>query len=197
MNASFIKRAIAYVIDMIILGVLVFGMLLVFNVDKNENIIELKSQMQQLATDYLDDSITYENYINQYAETTYLIDREEIFVNIVNTMLIMIIYIFIPFYMGGSTLGKKLMKIKVVKDDGSKVSLNILFFRSLLINYLGYLLIALASIFILNNFSYFVVTLILTILEILLVIISSFMILYRHDKQGLHDLIVHTKVVNI
>lgn len=197
MNASFLKRAIAYVIDMIILGVLVFGMLLVFNVDKNENIVELKNQMQQLSSDYLDNSITYENYINQYAETTYLIDREEIFVNIVNTMLIMIIYIFIPFYMGGSTLGKRLMKIKIVKDDGSKASLNILFFRSLVINYLGYLLIALASIFILNNFSYFVVTLILTILEILLVIISSFMILYRHDKRGLHDLIMHTKVVNI
>lgn len=197
MNASFIKRVMAYLIDLVILGVLICILMLVFNVNNNSNITELNEEISKLNSGYLDNSITYENYIHQYSETSYLIDREEIFVNIANTMIIMLMYIFIPFYMAGSTIGKKAMKIKIVNIDGTKPSLNTLFFRSLLINYLGYLLIALASIFILNSFSYFVVTFILTLFTILLVIISSFMILYRHDKCGLHDLIVHTKVVNI
>lgn len=197
MNASFIRRMGAYLIDLFILGLLISMMLVIFNIGGNKNIKELETERNTISTKFINEEINYENYLYQYAEIDYLIDREQIFVNVVNTMIIMLLYIFLPFYMEGSTLGKKITKIKVVKEDGTKASLNTLFFRSMLINYLGYLLIALASIFILNSFGYFIVTLILTILEILLVIISSFMILYRHDKRGLHDIITHTKVVNI
>lgn len=197
MNASLKKRIIAYLIDLFILSSLIGLILLVFNIGGNKNIYELELQRSTISTDFLNKNITYENYITQCAEINYLIDREQIFVNVVNTMIVMLLYVFLPFYMDGSTVGKKLMKIKIVKLDGTKVNMNTLFFRACLINYLGYLLISLAGILILSDFSYFIVTFILTLLEVLLVIISGFMILYRHDKRGIHDILSHTKVINI
>lgn len=197
MNASLLKRSSAYLIDLFILGLLISIMLVIFNIGGNKNIEELNLQKDTISTEFINEEISYENYIHQISEIDYLIDREEIFVNVVNTMIIIMLYIFLPFYNDGSTIGKKIMKIKVVKEDGTKPSLNTLFLRSVLINYLGYLLISLLCIFILNSFSYFIVTFILTILEFLLVIISGFMVLYRHDKRAIHDVITRTKVVNM
>ncbi|HPF82801.1 MAG TPA: RDD family protein [Bacilli bacterium] len=197
MNASFIKRFLAGLTDIIILGALIYLMMLVFNPTNNENIIKINNEIETLNSNLLEQEVSYQNYVNQYADLMYMLDKEEVMVNVFNVIFIIILYIIIPFITGGSTIGKKLLRIKVVKNNGDKLNLNEYFLRSLLINYLGYLLVTLALIFIVNSFSYFIIGLILILFEILLVIISAFMILYRHDKRGLHDLIAHTKVVNI
>jgi uncharacterized RDD family membrane protein YckC len=50
-------------------------------------------------------------------------------------------------------------------------------------------------IFILKGYSYFIFTSVLGFIQLLLLIISMLMILYRKDKRGLHDLMGNTKVI--
>ena len=69
--------------------------------------------------------------------------------------------------------------------------------RDLLINFIGYMLITLGLVFIIKDYSYFIVSFILTIFEVLLVIISTFMILYKSEKRGVHDYITSTQVIDV
>ena len=73
--------------------------------------------------------------------------------------------------------------------------MNSLLIRNIVINGLGSLLTSLVCIFILPGKLYFIVTSIFGIIQILLVIISGFMVLYRKDKRGLQDIFSKTKVV--
>jgi uncharacterized RDD family membrane protein YckC len=52
-------------------------------------------------------------------------------------------------------------------------------------------------VYLLPSKTYFVIISITGFIQLTLVIISTFMVLYRKDKRGLHDLLGKTKVVTI
>ena len=56
-------------------------------------------------------------------------------------------------------------------------------------------LISMSTVFLFDDSKYLLITIICGILQFLLVIISSFMIIYRHDKKGVHDLVSGTQVI--
>lgn len=197
MEATFKKRLLAYLIDLFILSFLVVIIISIFNIDNNGTLISLNKELTNIEEEYIESRITFNDYIKEYASINYMIDKQEFFVNIINAILIICLYILVPYFLDGQTIGKKILKIKIVKNNNKKLDLNTLIIRSILINYLGYMLITLGLIFILNSFSYFIVGLILTILELLLVIISSFMVLYKSEKRGIHDILVNTKVIDV
>ena len=95
----------------------------------------------------------------------------------------------------GQTFGKKIMGIKIARKDKECLTLKSLLIRNIIINGLGSLLTSLVCIFILPGKLYFIVTSIFGIIQILLVIISGFMVLYRKDKRGLQDIFSKTRVV--
>lgn len=197
MEATFKKRLLAYLIDLFILSFLVVIIISIFNIDNNGTLISLNKELTNIEEEYIEERITFNDYIKEYASINYMIDKQEFLVNIINAILVIFLYILIPYFLDGQTIGKKILKIKIVKNNNKKLDLNTLIIRSILINYLGYMLITLGLIFILNSFSYFIVGLILTILELLLVIISSFMVLYKSEKRGIHDILVNTKVIDV
>ena len=197
MQASFRKRLLAYLIDLFIFSFLVSLVVVAFKLDENQVLVNLTKQENVLAEQYLEGSMTFSNYVTEYSKVNYLIDKKEVLVNIVNTVLLIILYVFIPFFLKGQTLGKKLSKIKIVKTNDKKLDLNTLMIRAILINYIGYMLMTLGLVFILKDTSYFITSLILSIFEFLLVIISAFMVLYKSEKRGIHDYITNTKVVEV
>lgn len=197
MKASFFRRLLAYITDMFILGTIITLSLLFFSNGNVKNIETLNNEVNQINEQLLEEEITMENYIYRYAELNYQMDKMSVIDNILNTLYIILLFIYIPFLFHGQTLGMKLSKIKVVKENGLSATLNDYLFRSILIYSLGYLIITLALIYIVPSLTYFTISSILVILEFLLVFISIFMILYRHDQKGLHDILTKTKVMKI
>lgn len=197
MQTTFIKRLLAYLIDLFIFSLLVLCVVSIFKIDENKVLINLTEQQNNINQAYLDGDMSFSNYVSEFSKINYLIDKKEVLVNITNTILLIILYVFVPFFLKGQTLGKKLVGIKIVKLDNANPDLNTLMIRSLFINFIGYMLITLLAVFILKDFSYFIVTFILTIFELLLVIISTFMILYKSEKRAVHDYITQTKVIEV
>ena len=197
MKVSFVRRVGAYLIDLIIAVVLLGLVSFLFQLKANDSVIELNSELKDLNVAIIDQDITYENYVYQYSDIIQNIDKLTTPTNIICLIVLIILYVVIPYKTKGSTIGKKIMNIKIVSENNKEVSLNCLFFRSFLINYVGYLIISLSTVFLFNSVGYFLLTTILILFEILLVFISGFMISYRHDKRGMHDLLMHTKVVKI
>ncbi len=197
MNASFLRRLLAYFTDMAILGIIITFSLLLFSNGNAKNLETLSNEVNEVNEQLLEEEITMENYIYRYAELNYQIDKMSVIDNILNTLYIILLFVYIPFLLHGQTIGMRLSKIKIVKENGTPATLNDYLFRSILIYSLGYLFITLAVVYIVPSLAYFTISSILVILEFLLVFTSTFMILYRHDRKGLHDILTKTKLMKI
>lgn len=192
MKTSLLKRLSAYIIDAFIFS-LIFGIFTMI-IPESNNVVVLNQQLSNLSESVLNNELTMTAYVNQYAGIVHSLDKELFLSNLFNLVLMIGYFAVLPFYYNGQTLGKKILKIKVIKDNG-ELTMNDLIIRNIIINGFLFSLIGFAIIFITSDLAYLIIISILGFVEILLVIISIFMILYRHDKKGLHDLWCKTSVV--
>ena len=194
MKANYFKRFSAYIIDIMLLGLL----LLVVNyfLPDNNNVNVLNQELNTINELVLKDDISAGTYIVRFASVIHDLDKERIMINIINAIMIIGYFIGVPYFKEGKTFGNYMVGIRIVREDKEYLSLNNLLIRNIIINGLGYLLLSLVFIYILPSLSYFIIVSILGFIQILLVIISAFMIIYRKDKRGLQDILSNTKVIS-
>lgn len=192
-KSNFGKRLVAYILDAIIVS-LIFSVLTMF-IKESNNLINLNNQLNTISENLINKTITMKEYFNQVASVQYLISKETFLQNLFSLILMIGYFIILPYYYNGQTIGKKMMKIKIVKED-DKLTINDLALRSLLANGIAMTFIELALIFLIKDTPYFITISILSFIQFLLVITSVFMILYRKDKKALHDIVCKTLVVD-
>lgn len=192
MKKMFSKRLGAYLIDIILVSLIFEGIVMIL--PKNSNITVLESQLTEINEQYLKEEIDTSVYFNRYSTIIKSMDKENVPQTILNIILILGYFVLLPYYWDGKTIGKKMFRLRITKEK-EKLGLNELSLRSLIINGLGVSLVSVCLVYILPDMSYFIVTLICGFVQFLLVIISSFMIIYRHDEKGVQDLISGTQVV--
>ncbi len=144
---------------------------------------------------FLNHDIGFSTYLIRYAKVIQDLDKERVLFHLINCIFILIYFIIIPYFMNGRTIGKKIMKLKVVRRDKKKLTLTNLTIRSMIINGFGFLLISLVLLYFVPSIAYFILTILLGILQIILVFVSVFMIIYKEDNRGFHDIISTTCVV--
>lgn len=181
------KRLKAYLIDIILLVLILF---LVSNLFYNEQGVILNNSLSDLNELFLKGNLTLSKYINEYSLIIYKIDLNNAFYSIINAFFIIGYFVMIPYYRNNQTFGQKLMKIKITSDD--RVTVKSLMIRNIIINGLGYMLLALSFLFIITKNLYFLVVSILGIIQLLIVIRSCFMIIYKEDKKGIQDILSNT-----
>ena len=196
MKELFMRRLFAYILDFLALSCFLVIPLMFLPMNEKK-LVEVQNNLVETTDSYLRQDINENEFFENYGKYIYDLDKLQIPQNIANSLLIIILFTIVPFYQNGQTFGKKVMKIRVVALDGTNATMNQLIVRSLIIHFLGYALVALGLIFILNQNYYFLVATFFNLCEYLLVIISIFMLLYRRDQRGLHDIITKTKVVQI
>lgn len=189
MRANFKKRALAYTIDIIILGLIL--LLVNIIVPKDKKYINVK--LDSLNETYLNKEISFNEYLEEYSIIGYEIDKNNIIYTIVNVIFVMIYFIIMPFIFNGQTIGKKIMKIKLVKED--RLTITSLVIRNLIINGLGYMLLSLVLIHILKPYSYFIITTILSLIQLILMIIILIGLIKNNNDLILHDRLSKTKVI--
>lgn len=192
-KSNFGKRFVAYILDAIIVS-LVFSFLTMF-IKESNNLINLNNQLNSISENFINKTITMKEYFNQFSSVEYLISKEMFLQNLFSLILMIGYFVILPYYYNGQTIGKKIMKIKIVKEN-DKLTVNDLALRSLLANGIAIVFIELALIFLIKDTSYFITISILSFIQFLLVITSIFMILYRKDKKALHDIICKTLVID-
>ena len=192
-KSNFGKRLVAYILDAIIVS-LIFSVLTMF-IKESNNLINLNNQLNTISENFINKTITMKEYFNQYSSIEYLVNKEMFLQNLFSLILMIGYFVILPYYYNGQTIGKKLMKIKIVKED-DKLTINDLALRSLLANGIAMTFIELALIFLIKDTAYFIAISILSFIQFLLVITSIFMILYRKDKKALHDIVCKTLVVD-
>ena len=179
-NTIFWKRFLAFIIDSIIIS-FVCALIAVPFLDSSK-VNKLTDDTKSIIEDYTNNKISIEEYTDQINNIEYQLSKEMAIYSLL-VLIAGISYYGIYQYKTGKTLGKKILHIKLDSNNG-ELTLNQALFRCLIINSLIFSFIELVASSTLHMIYYFIL------------ISSFFMITFRKDKRGLHDVICNTKVVN-
>ena len=191
-NTIFWKRFLAFIIDSIIISFVCTLIVMPF-LDSNK-INKLSDNTKSIVEDYTNNKISIEEYTDQLNNIEYQLSKEMGLYSLL-MLVVGISYYGIYQYKTSKTLGKKLMHIKLDSNNG-ELTLNQVLFRCLIINCLIFSFIELVFLVFANSSIYLVASSTLHMIYYFILISSFFMITFRKDKRGLHDVICNTKVVN-
>lgn len=190
-NITF-KRILAYIFDFLLVSVIVamFSEISVINPyyesysDISEQYLEYVNSVES-SIDL--DPVIINNYV-------YQISYYSLYMNIINIVFVFIYYVLFQYFNDGKTIGKALMRIKIVSNNGKKVKFYQLFIRVLLINGLLINCLNVLSLFIFSKEVCLEVLPLIQFIDTLLIFIISCMVLFRKDGKGIHDLISGSKI---
>lgn len=191
----FLKRSIAYLIDLIIVSLLASLITLIFigNNTKNVNYTtELLSLRDQLSKK----EITEEAYIEKSNDLTYLNSKSNVGMTLTVVGVSLVYYVILCYFCNGITLGKYLMKLQIVSNKDKKLNMLNYLIRGLLINLI--LMYTLDSVLVLtlNKESFVAVYSIISYVLTLFLLATLLFVMYREDGRGLHDIIAGTKIIS-
>lgn len=191
LKASFIKRILAFLIDSFILSI-VFT---VITINFNDNSDNISNKLMETLEQYQNNEITMEEYTDSVVDSNYQLQKSSVPTNALQVVLYVGYFIVFGYLNKGQTVGKKLCKIKVVNKDGNLPSVWNMIVRSLLIYGIFTLLYSIVFVNILDKYIFTYGYMLIDYITVMFVMIAFFMILYRKDGRGLHDVIARTYVI--
>ena len=195
MKAYFLQRLVSYLIDFFIVIFIVTG--ITFFIPTSDTYKEAYEEANEISNLYFNGNISNVEYLSRYGDVSYTMAKETIVVTIIHLVVTVAYFGTYAYYMNGQTIGKKIMKIRVVNKDNSNVVHSILIFRTAIIYGVIESIISLIILqFISSNMYLYAITP-LEFLQYIFVLISLFMIMFRKDGRGLHDILFKTKVISL
>jgi uncharacterized RDD family membrane protein YckC len=201
-KAKISKRIAAYFLDILFIYLLI-GLISSIKVinpyyEKYNNAYE---EYSISVKQYMEKEIDIDEFNKVTKESNYYLNRYGITNNIVSVVVLIGYFVFFQKYNNGQTLGKKIMKIKVVTKDNKIPSIKNFLLRLLLLYY-AYVgnLIVIIIVSILSytvNITYFAnITTVVTYVILTVNIISLVYMISKEKKDGIHEIISNTIVIN-
>lgn len=189
----FFPRAIAYIIDVLLVSIVCTGVLLL--IPKNDTYEQYYKEYEQIQSDFISEKIDSREYLDKSKDIIYGLNSNNVISMIVEVVLIILYFIVFQFYNKGQTLGKKLMKIRVVSVKDSELSLDQVAYRALIVNSILFNILAIGAVLFADKSYYYYAYSGIQLLSSTVFFITILMILFRKDGRGLHDVIAGTKVI--
>lgn len=193
-KALFIKRLIAFCIDMVIISFI--ASLLSMPFIDSKAITELQDKQFSSYEKYSKQEINYEEYLIEFSDISYKLAREEGVISIITILLVIVYFVVYQLKNNGQTFGKKLMKIKIISDDG-ELNTNQMIFRTFITDYLLLYIISFVFMLFLPKSNYYSCVAIFSGLQFIVLVVSCFMIMFREDGRGVQDVLCKTRVINV
>lgn len=193
-KVTFSKRLCAYLIDILIVS-MVAGLISGFFLD-SDKILETNKRLEnitnEIATSYELDTLKYEKYI----DVCYDMARYQGVILLVELVLVILYYVVYQIYNDGQTIGKKLLKIKVVSRN-DELTMNQMIFRSCLSTTLLIDLISLILLSFSSKYAYFYGVVIFELTFYIITLVSIFMVMFGKSGLAIHDKWFKTEVVEV
>ena len=189
------KRVIAYIIDLLVVtllaGILTIILTNTESYDRDtRRILELT---QKLATE----ESSNEEYINELRDLNYSLTSNSVNVTIITISVSIIYYVIMSYFCHGITLGKYMMKLRIVSANDKELNIFNYLVRALIINNILSDAVTITLVKLLPKQSFINISDKISNVFLLLLIVSIILIMYREDGRGLHDLLGNTKIINI
>ncbi len=194
-KAYFFPRLIAYLIDILIITMIAS---MIGRFIPTGNALELEQEFTIVQEKFQQGEIELEACVRQIALISHDLDYALVPVFIVEITLLILYFVLFQFYQKGQTLGKRLMKLRVVSsEEGRELTMNDYLYRSFISNALLVNILLIILVLFMNREVYFYINISLQIFQFILLLVIIFMMLFRRDGRGLHDLVAHSKVIMI
>ena len=187
-----IKRVVAYLLDFFLVT---FISTLIFYLPIFHKDFEEYNNYSQTEVDIVMGKDEKEYSEDELNTLEYNLNRSMLPVLIINLGMLNIYFGVLQYCFNGQTLGKKLMKIRVVSNEKKKINPSLFMLRSVLVsNSIPSLINILLLLFVsketwVEYYSY------CGLLQSTLTLLMIGFMLFREDGRGLHDLISNTKVI--
>ena len=136
-----------------------------------------------------------EVYSNIQITNNYKLIKYSTVPTIISILTILLYFVVIQFYFDGKTLGKKIMKLKVVSNSNKKLTIINFFMRSLLVNEVFINILNVIFVNILSKNNYVLYNQKIYIITYILEMSIIFSIILDKNHRGIHDYISNTKVI--
>lgn len=191
-KATFTNRLLAYLIDSII--VLLVSSIIAIPLT-SKKIESLEKELKTITKEYTNQNIDMNTYLEKTQDLNYQIQKESLSTNVVYLIVSIIYYVVFQYLNKGQTLGKKLLKIKVVNKEGNTPSLYQMILRTFITNQIFTYLVTILLVLLVTKEQFLSLYQTLNSLATIFIIVSALMILYTNNLQGLHDKMAKTLVV--
>ena len=193
----FLRRFVSYIIDILFVSLLT-GLLLQIRVlnPNYDNYYEANSKVMEI----YEQGVKNKNYdfmkSSEYNHLNYELKKESLIPSIIE------IIVFISYFIGfqdrnkGQTLGKKLVRLKVVDQKDNEVKWYQLFIRTFILYniYAGIIGIVLINIF--SERDFIKIDNYLSLISSFVFYASAIMIILRKDGRGIPDILAKTKITS-
>ena len=158
------------------------------------DVLNDKTEVTQEDIDGLKESIT-NSYNDQFYDINYSLEKNMMIYNVIYIVMIIIYFGLLPIFTNGQTIGKRLLRLKVVTKDGKDAGFVRYTVRSLILYQSVFTIIQMILVGTLSVDNYYTAIDFVTIARDLVYYVILFMVMVRVDGRGLHDFIAGTKVV--
>lgn len=158
------------------------------------DVLNDKTEVTQEDIDGLKESIA-NSYNDQFYDINYSLEKNMMIYNVIYIVMIIIYFGLLPIFTNGQTIGKRLLRLKVVTKDGKDAGFVRYTVRSLILYQSVFTIIQMILVGTLSVDNYYTAIDFVTIARDLVYYVILFMVMVRIDGRGLHDFIAGTKVV--
>lgn len=190
-----LKRIIAFVIDIVIVS-LVVSLINLLPLDpykdKYKDTYEKYNEVVQKSTE--DEKNDYKDEI---IELNYEVYKYRTYSSMFSATALILYFGVLPLVMNGQTLGKKIMKLRVVSNNEKKLNFWKYLIRIVILNNIWLSLINIGAVYVVSGVKFYYVTYVISMLSSLIYMLNLIMVMFRKDNRGLHDMIAGTKVIEV
>ena len=184
-----LKRIIAFVIDIVIVS-LVVSLINLLPLDpykdKYKDAYEKYNEVVQKSTE--DEKNDYKDEI---IELNYEVYKYRTYSSMFSATALILYFGVLPLVMNGQTLGKKIMKLRVVSNNEKKLNFWKYLIRIVILNNIWLSLINVGAVYVVSGVKFYYVTYVISLIYML----NLIMVMFRKDNRGLHDMVAGTKVI--
>lgn len=184
------KRFLAFLIDIIIVSLIC---IIINKIIAPKEVKTLNQKLNIITDNVISGKENINEYLSDYFYLNYKVDKLNVTGEIISYFIIILYFIIIPTFTKGKTFGLKLFKLKISGD----LSIKNLFTRNIITTGILIYIFKIILLYIFKYKLYYIIMLILTFVQLILVITSIFMIIYRKDKKGLQDKLSNTYIEEV
>ncbi len=191
---SFLKRTVAYLIDIIFVALLAAAVSMVFI--NNTKYQEKTEQLMDLTKKYSSGEITKEEYSEQFDTLNYYVTKEGVGTSIVNVGVALVYYVILCYFCHGITVGKYIMKLRIVSANEKKLNIGHYLIRALFVDLILSSVVSIIFVLTMNQSTFTSIYPKVSNVITIFLLVTMLFVMYRNDGRGLHDLMSNTKVIS-